>query len=84
MLTAFQDFLYNCALSFDLPVLDWIQANLTNDFLDNLMSHVTHLGSAGSLIAIAVVAALHVWKRNTLLSILCGVISYMLLVQLVF
>ena len=36
------------------------------------------------LIAIAVVAALHVWKRNTLLSILCGVVSYMLLVQLVF
>lgn len=36
------------------------------------------------LIAIAVVAALHVWKRNTLLSIVCGVASYMLLVQLVF
>jgi branched-subunit amino acid transport protein AzlD len=36
------------------------------------------------LIAIAVVALLHVWKRNTLLSIVCGVVSYMLLVQLVF
>ena len=36
------------------------------------------------LIAIAIVAALHVWKRNTLLSILFGVASYMLLVQLVF
>ena len=36
------------------------------------------------LIAIAVVALLHLWRRNTLLSILCGTVSYMLLVQLVF
>ncbi len=33
-------------------------------------------------IAVVVVAALHVYKRNTLLSITCGVICYMLLVQL--
>ena len=32
----------------------------------------------------AVVAALHVWKRNTLLSIGAGTIVYMLLVQFVF
>jgi branched-subunit amino acid transport protein AzlD len=36
------------------------------------------------LIAILVVALLHLWKRNTLLSIVCGTVSYMLLVQLVF
>jgi len=30
------------------------------------------------------VAALHVWKRNTLLSILVGTILYMVLVQMVF
>ena len=36
------------------------------------------------LIACAVVAILHIWKRNTLLSIICGTICYMLLVQLVF
>ena len=36
------------------------------------------------LIAIAIVALLHVWKRNTLLSIVSGVVAYMLLVQLVF
>ena len=35
-------------------------------------------------IAIAVVAALHIWKKNTLLSIACGTIVYMLLVQFVF
>ena len=55
MIAAIQNFLYQCALSFDLPILDWIQANLNSDALDSFMSVVTHLGSAGSLIAIAVV-----------------------------
>lgn len=32
----------------------------------------------------AIVAALHVWKRNTLLSIGVGTVCYMLLVQFVF
>lgn len=43
-------------------------------------------GSHGlpELIAIAVVAALHLWKRQMLLSIAGGTICYMLLVQLVF
>ena len=36
------------------------------------------------LIACAVVASLHVWKRNSLLSIGAGTVCYMLLVQLVF
>ncbi len=36
------------------------------------------------LIAILTVVLLHLWKRNTLLSILGGTVSYMLLVQLVF
>ena len=35
-------------------------------------------------IGCAVVAGLHVWKRNTLLSICAGTIAYMLLVQFVF
>lgn len=35
-------------------------------------------------ISIAVVAALHVWKRNTLLSIVGGTVLYMVLVQAVF
>lgn len=34
------------------------------------------------LIAVVVVALLHIYKRNTLLSITCGTICYMLLVQL--
>ena len=36
------------------------------------------------LIACAVVAALHVWKRNSLLSIGGGTVCYMLLVQFIF
>ncbi|MGI6580938.1 MAG: branched-chain amino acid transporter permease [Erysipelotrichaceae bacterium] len=34
------------------------------------------------LIAVLVVAMLHIYKRNTLLSIVCGTICYMLLIQL--
>lgn len=43
-------------------------------------------GSRGlpELIAIAVVAGLHMWKRQMLLSIAGGTVCYMLLVQFVF
>ena len=34
-------------------------------------------------ISVAVVVALHVWKRNTLLSIVGGTACYMLLIRLV-
>lgn len=36
------------------------------------------------IIALAVVAALHIWKKNTLLSIGAGTVLYMVLVQAVF
>ena len=36
------------------------------------------------VIGILVVAGLHIWKKNTLLSIAVGTVSYMLLVQFVF
>ena len=39
---------------------------------------------APQFIGIAVVAALHVWKRNFLLSIGAGTVCYMVLVQVVF
>lgn len=43
-------------------------------------------GSFGipELLGCAAVALLHIWKRNTLLSIGAGTVCYMLLVQLVF
>ena len=37
-----------------------------------------------ALISCAVVVLLHLWRRNTLLSIVGGTLSYMLLVQFVF
>jgi len=36
------------------------------------------------LLGCTIVAGLHIWKRNTLLSIGLGTLAYMLLVQLVF
>ena len=36
------------------------------------------------LISCAIVVGLHLWKKNTLLSIIGGTVCYMLLVQLVF
>ena len=47
MLTAFRNFLYTCAISFDLPILDWIQANLQSDFMDKFMPFITVFGDAG-------------------------------------
>ncbi len=43
-------------------------------------------GSHGlpELIAICSVVGIHLWKKNTLLSILSGTVIYMLLIQLVF
>lgn len=41
-------------------------------------------GCLPQVIACVVVGVLYVWKRNTLLSIVCGTICYMVLVQLVF
>ncbi|MBR3972501.1 MAG: AzlD domain-containing protein [Oscillospiraceae bacterium] len=36
------------------------------------------------VISVALVVALHVWKKNTLLSIISGTVCYMVLVQMVF
>jgi len=51
------------------------------------LKHVSFSSLSGflpELIASAIVVVLHVWKRNTLISMLAGIISYMLLVQYVF
>ena len=41
-------------------------------------------GFLPELIACLVVGVSYVWKRNTLISIVCGTVCYMLLVQMVF
>ena len=48
------------------------------------VSFLTRPYGLPEIIACVVVAALHVWKRNSLLSIGGGTVCYMLLVQLVF
>ena len=51
------------------------------------LRNVDFLGASHALpeiIAAAVIVGLHIWRRNTLLSILAGTVVYMLLVQLVF
>lgn len=40
--------------------------------------------SIAQLLACGVVVVLHLWKRNTLISIIGGTIAYMVLVQMVF
>ena len=71
--------------------------NLTWETLEGLVKHNGPLVDAEGdpvgryrehglpeAIAVAATALLHLWKRNTLVSILAGTAVYMLLVQLVF
>lgn len=46
---------------------------------DGSLSHI-----ASQILACAVVVGLHIWKRNTLLSIIGGTAVYMILVQVIF
>ena len=41
-------------------------------------------GWLAAILSVIVVAVLHIWKRNTLLSIIAGTLVYMILVQTVF
>ena len=41
------ELLDSLAVSFDLPILDWIQANLQSSFLDTIMPIITLFGDAG-------------------------------------
>ena len=47
MITAIQNFLNSCAVSFDLPILDWIQATMQSPFMDKFMPFITLFGEAG-------------------------------------
>ena len=44
---AILNILNQCAVSFDLPILDWIQANLQSELLDTVMPIITTFGDAG-------------------------------------
>lgn len=45
------------------------------------ISFVQFMGWLPAAISVAVVVVLHVWKRNTLLSIIGGTVCYMLLIR---
>lgn len=47
MLTAIQNLLNSCAVSFDLPILDWIQAHLQSGLMDTIMPIITLFGEGG-------------------------------------
>ena len=47
MLNAIQTFLNQCAESFDLPILDWIQAHMQSGFMDTIMPIITMFGDDG-------------------------------------
>lgn len=36
------------------------------------------------VISVVVVALLHIWKRNNMISIVCGTVLYMILIQIIF
>ena len=63
MLTAFRNFLFSCAVSFDLPILDWIQANLQSGFMDTFMPFITKFGDHGTFWMI-VAALLFIFPRT--------------------
>ena len=66
MLTTIQTFLNQIALSFDLPILDWIQAHLQSDLLDTIMPIITLFGEDGIFwIAWAVLLILFPKTRKT-------------------
>ena len=70
-----------CTLSGVLPMA--IMATLVIYCLKGI-SFSSAAGFAPLLIASAVTAILHLWKRSTLISIFCGTVCYMVLLQLVF
>lgn len=71
--------LIRTALSASLPVMAGYVV-----FCLKTVSFAELGGWLPALIACAVVALLHLWRRSTLISIVCGTVCYMLLVQMVF
>ena len=47
MIATIQAFLNSCAVSFDLPILEWIQATMQSSFMDKFMPFITLFGEKG-------------------------------------
>ena len=66
MFTALQTMLNSVAVSFDLPILDWIQETMQCTFLDKTMPVVTLFGDGGVFwIGIAVLLPFFAKYRKT-------------------
>lgn len=79
MISAIQAFLASAALSFDFPILDWIQANLQSPLMDKLMPIITMFGDGGVFwIAVAVILLFlpktRKWGWSMLVALMLGLI----------
>ena len=75
MISAIQAFLASAALSFDFPILDWIQANLKSGILDTVMPIITLFGDGGVFwIALAVLLLCFPKSRKTGLGMLFAMV----------
>lgn len=75
MISAIQAFLASAALSFDFPILDWIQANLKSGILDTVMPIITLFGDGGVFwIALAVLLLFFPKSRKTGLGMLFAMV----------
>ena len=80
---AIQAFLYQLAVSFDLPILEWIQAYLQSEFLDTVMPIITLFGEGGIFwIAWAVILLIIPKTRKIGLSMLIALILGLLVCNL--
>ena len=76
---------YVCALGAFGAFFRWLQMQVARDSETGPINpSILNFLLPAVIIAAAVVVLLHVWRRNTLLSIVAGTAVYMLLVQLVF
>ena len=80
---AFQSLLYQLAISFDLPILDWIQAHLQSGIMDTIMPIITLFGEGGIFwIAWAVILLIIPKTRKIGLSMLIALILGLLVCNL--
>lgn len=74
-MTAIQALLNSLAVSFDLPILEWIQAHLQCGFLDKAMPIITLFGDAGIFwIAVAVLLGVFPKTRKTGISMIVALV----------
>ena len=77
------EFFNMLADSFDLPILNWIQANIQCTFLDTTMPVITHMGSAGFLIVFAVFMMLLKKYRRTGFSVALSMVFGLLICNII-